>query len=68
VFHEVLLQHRVLSRAGHPAARVLHRIHARYWIIGCILPGRCASPFIVLSPSRPTTFLRRTAGSACINY
>ena len=67
MFHEISLQHRVLSRAGHQAARVFHRIHASFWIIGCILPGRCASPSIVLSPRRPTTFFRRTAVSACIN-
>ena len=67
VFHEVSLQHSVLSCAGHPAARVLHRIHASFWTIGCILPGRCASPSIVLSPRRPTTFFMRSAVSVCIN-
>jgi len=67
VFHEVSLQHRVLSCAGHPAARVLHCVHASLWIIKSILPGRCASRSIVVSPRRPTTFFRRTAVSACVN-
>ena len=67
VFHEDSLQHRVLSCAGHTAARVLHCMHASLWIMRSILPGRCASRSIVFSPHSPTTFFRRTAVSACVN-
>jgi len=67
MFHEVSPEHGVLSRVGHPAARGLHCIHASLWIIACVLPGRCASPSMVLSPKSSTTFFRRTTATACVN-